>query len=96
MSKLLFNLLCCAGLLAPAMSQEQAAPQVPTDTTVEQADSEEAPAGDPADQEDAADEEESLEDDADLDVQTYEENDDIFVPTEEIPSDEPIPFPSDI
>ena len=96
MSRLLFILLCCVGLLAPALSQEQEAPQEPTDTTVEQADSEEAPAGDSANQEDAADEEESSEDDADLDLQTYEENDDIFVPTEEIPSDEPIPFPSDI
>ena len=96
MSKLLFILLCCVGLLAPALGQEQEAPQESTDTTVEQADSEEAPAGDSAGQEDAADEEESSEDDADLDLQTYEENDDIFVPTEEIPSDEPIPFPSDI
>lgn len=35
-------------------------------------------------------------DDADLDQQTYEEDDDVFVPTEEIPADEPIPFPTDI
>lgn len=35
-------------------------------------------------------------DDADLDLQTYEEDDDDFVPTEEIPADEPIPFPSNI
>ena len=34
--------------------------------------------------------------DADLDEQTYEEDDDDFVPTEEIPADEPIPFPTDI
>ena len=33
-------------------------------------------------------------DDSDLDEQTYEEDDDDFVPTEEIPADEPIPFPS--
>jgi hypothetical protein len=96
MSKLFFILLCCVGLLAPALSQEQPVPQEPTDTTVEQADSEEVPVGDTANQEDAADEEEASEDDADLDLQTYDENDDIFVPTEEIPSDEPIPFPSDI
>ena len=69
MSKFIFILLCCVGLLAPALSQEQEAPQEPTDTTVAQADSEEAPAGDSADQEDAADEEESSEDDADLDLQ---------------------------
>jgi hypothetical protein len=35
-------------------------------------------------------------DDWELDDQTYEGDDDIFVPTEEIPADEPIPFPSDI
>ena len=32
----------------------------------------------------------------DLDLQTYEEDEDDFVPTEEIPADEPIPFPSNI
>jgi len=35
-------------------------------------------------------------DDSDLDVQTYEEDDDDFVPSEEIPADELIPFPSNI
>ena len=35
-------------------------------------------------------------DDSDLDEQTYEVDDDDFVPTEEIPADEPIPFPSNI
>ena len=35
-------------------------------------------------------------DDADLDQQTYEEDEDVFVPTEEIPADEPIPFPTNI
>jgi len=34
--------------------------------------------------------------DADLDEQTYEEDEDVFVPSEEIPSDEPIPFPTNI
>lgn len=34
--------------------------------------------------------------DVDLDEQTYEEDDDDFIPTEEIPADEPIPFPSNI
>ena len=42
-----------------------------------------------------ADDEEDV-DDADLDEQTYEEDDDDFIPTEEIPADEPIPFPSNI
>ena len=35
-------------------------------------------------------------DDSDLDIQTYEEDDDDFVPSEEIPADVPIPFPSNI
>ena len=35
-------------------------------------------------------------DDADLDEQTYEEDENDFVPSEEIPVDEPIPFPSNI
>jgi hypothetical protein len=35
-------------------------------------------------------------DDSDLDEQTYEEDEDDFVPTEEIPADVPIPFPSNI
>ena len=35
-------------------------------------------------------------DDSDLDEQVYEEDDDDFVPSEEIPADEPIPFPSNI
>lgn len=34
--------------------------------------------------------------DADLDLQTYEQDDDDFVPTEEVPADQAIPFPSDI
>ena len=48
----------------------------------------------PADAAAVTDEEEV--DDSDLDEQTYEEDDDDFVPTEEIPADEPIPFPSNI
>jgi len=35
-------------------------------------------------------------DDSDLDEQTYEEDEDDFIPTEEIPVDQPIPFPSNI
>lgn len=31
-----------------------------------------------------------------LDQQTYEKDDDVFVPTEEIPVDQSIPFPTDI
>ena len=35
-------------------------------------------------------------DDSDLDDQTYGEDDDDFVPTEEVPADESIPFPTNI
>ena len=44
--------------------------------------------------EDVDDEEDP--DDADLDEQIYEEDEDDFIPTEEIRADEPIPFPTDI
>jgi hypothetical protein len=44
----------------------------------------------------AAEDDGTAADDADLDQQTYEADDDVFVPSEEIPVDEPIPFPSDI
>ena len=59
----------------------------------------------PADESESAEDTEAAEqepvddeevDDADLDDQTYEEDDDDFVPTEEIPADEPIPFPTNI
>jgi len=96
MSKIFFSLFCCLCLLAPAFSQEQTAPDEPTDAVVDQAATEEAPAGDAEDEGQTADGDEASEDDSDLDRQTYEENDDVFVPSEEIPSDEPIPFPSDI
>lgn len=48
-----------------------------------------------AEESEASDDTEDL-DDADLDLQTYEQDDDDFVPTEEIPADQAIPFPSDI
>ncbi len=56
-----------------------------------------ADAAEPADAAEAEEAEETEElDDSDLDLQTYEQDDDDFVPTEEIPADEPIPFPTDI
>ena len=62
-------------------------------------DSEPAAAAEPAAEtlDEAADEavEEEV-DDSDLDDNTYQENEDDFIPTEEIPADEPIPFPSNI
>lgn len=51
-----------------------------------------------ADQSDEPEEPDEFDDfdDSDLDEQTYEEDDDDFVPTEEIPVDIPIPFPTNI
>jgi hypothetical protein len=49
-----------------------------------------------SDDEEATAEEDEEVDDSDLDEQTYENDDDGFIPTEEIPADEPIPFPSNI
>ncbi len=71
-------------LWLPAAAQQTAEPDTAPAAAVEE-DSD-------ADDEAAADEV----DDSDLDLQTYEEDEDDFVPTEEIPADEAIPFPTDI
>jgi hypothetical protein len=71
-------------------SQDQAGNDAPPAT--EDAPGGETPADDAGD--DAASGEEA--EDTDLDEQTYERDDDVFVPTEEIPVDEAIPFPTDI
>ena len=84
MSKHTISLLLLAFLVAPSWSQEDAPDE-------EQA---APPVAEEAVAEDVTAEEEV--DDADLDLQTYEEDDDDFVPSEEIPADEPIPFPSNI
>lgn len=68
-----------------AAGQEGAGEEENPDGT---ADAESDPAVDPALDPDVYDPE--------LDDQTYEGSDDVFVPSEEIPADEPIPFPSDI
>lgn len=85
MKQLTLILLC--GLLAAtfAVAQESTAPPAA-----------EATADEVAEAADAGDDEADEVDDADLDLQTYEEDDDDFVPTEEIPADEPIPFPTNI
>jgi hypothetical protein len=83
----LFYLILLLAVALPAVSQEEEAPdEAPGSTT----DSEAA-----IDETDAGEAEEEI-DDSDLDTQTYEEPEDVFIPTEEIPSDEPIPFPSNI
>ena len=86
MSKYLISLLVLAFLATPSWSQEDDA----AGETVEE--TEPADTVDPAE---TVTEDEGA-DDSDLDVQTYEEDEDDFVPTEEIPADEPIPFPSNI
>lgn len=86
MSKYLISLLVLAFLATPSWSQEDNA----AGETVEE--TEPADTVDPAE---TVTEDEGA-DDSDLDVQTYEEDEDDFVPTEEIPADEPIPFPSNI
>ncbi len=70
-----------------AIAQEQAAE--PGSGAVESA------AATPEQETTAEDAEEEV-DDSDLDEQTYEEDEDDFIPSEEIPADEPIPFPSNI
>ena len=83
---------------APLVAQEN-----PADELAEVA-AETAPAAVDAAVEDAEEEEDEsapaidLDDPAyaDLDEQTYDQDDDDFVPTEEIPADEAIPFPTDI
>ena len=84
MSKHLISLILLAFIAAPGWSQE-AAPE-PAATGADEAAAEEV--AEPAAPVDAEDD--------DLDLQTYEEDDDDFVPSEEIPADEPIPFPSNI
>jgi hypothetical protein len=82
-------MLLLALLAAPSWSQEE----VPGDTAAAPPATEQsAETADP----DAVPAVEEVVDDDDLDLQTYEEDDDDFVPTEEIPADEPIPFPSNI
>ena len=83
-----------ACILAMLLTLSAAAQEDATDEKAEpeSADVEQA-AADESEQDE--DEEDEL-DDSDLDIQTYEEDDDDFVPTEEVPADEPIPFPTNI
>ena len=87
MSKYLIMLSLLAFLTSPAWTQDEEA-AVPAQS--EETDVGKAPSGEQM----AATEDEI--DDSDLDERTYDEDDDDFVPTEEIPADEPIPFPSNI
>jgi len=77
-----YPIIALAVLLSarPAVAQEEATQE---------------PAVEEAVTEEVVDEEEEF-DETGLDDQTYEEDDDDFVPTLEIPADTPIPFPSNI
>lgn len=86
----------------PAWSQDQADEPAPVEDSAEDAPGE-GP-GEPASGESASGEAESdeggpvvgLDEIPELDRQTHEKDDDDFVPTEEIPVDQSIPFPTDI
>ena len=95
MPKYLINLLLVCLLAFPAWAQEEDVAGETVDTGSGETVSQE-PTADTDDAGEIADADDGLEDDSDLDEQTYEEDDDDFVPTEEIPADEPIPFPSNI
>lgn len=93
--KSIVALLLAFSLALPAWAQEASSSGQPADTGQEETgDSTLADTAVDEDADESADEEPI--DDSDLDEQTYEEDDDDFVPTEEIPADEPIPFPSNI
>ncbi len=86
MPKSLIILLLTLFLSGPAWPQEDAFGNLSGE-----------PEASEAEQTDDADEiDDSDLDDSDLDEQTYEEDEDDFVPSEEIPADQPIPFPSNI
>jgi hypothetical protein len=99
-SLLILMLLMLAG--APALGQDaEPAGEVDDAAAATSRDDADAPGADEAaDGSEAAEDGPAIDLDdpefADLDQQTYEEDDDDFVPTEEIPADEAIPFPSDI
>ena len=86
MPKYLITLIIATFLACNAAAQDEA----PMDITPE-----EEPAPNEVVEEEDAEEVEEIED-ADLDEQTYEEDDDDFVPTEEIPVDHPTQFPTNI
>ncbi len=83
MTRILFTLIISMLFALVALAQDEAPADSTTSTEVDEATT--------AEQTDAGEVE-----DADLDEQTYEQDEDDFIPTEEIPADEPIPFPTNI
>jgi len=92
MPKYLMSLTMLLFLAASAWPQDESPGDEPVAETEEAVEAVEVPGA--IEPEDVVAEEEV--DDADLDLQTYEEDEDDFVPSEEIPADVPIPFPSNI
>lgn len=92
----LFSVLLLILLAVASWSQEDDAAVEPVEVTTAP-DTENAATETPVLDDDSIDQvdDEAIYD-GDLDQQVYEEDDDDFVPTEEIPADEPIPFPSNI
>jgi len=95
MPKSLKSLLLALFLAGPAWPQENQVGDVSGEPVPEV-----AAVGAAVDEPEATDAEQTGEpdeiDDSDLDEQTYEEDKYDFVPSEEIPVDQPIPFPSNI
>lgn len=96
---LIAALMLCWPLLAqeqggeePPEAAGEVAGEIPESGDGEAADGDD---GDATGDDGAADDDEVF-DDSDLDEQVYEEDDDDFIPSEEIPVDEAIPFPTNI
>ena len=87
-------ILPMALLLGTTASSQDRADAPPAAGEQEQQEQQEQQPG--AEDEGSADDGEPVFDDSVLDDQTYEGDDDVFIPSEEVPVDEPIPFPSDI
>lgn len=105
--RILFRILAGMLLAVPAWSQETVDAQSPTenpdvvavDEFAEIDDTDDTDDTDEADEADGAEEIEAVEenfDEAGLDEQGFDDKDDDFRPTEEIPTDQSIPFPTDI
>jgi hypothetical protein len=95
----LFGLLMLLTLVSFALAQDSTAPPADDAAVAQGAAAEGAEStasAEAAAAEAAASDPDFINDDPTLDEQTYEEDEDVFVPTEEIPSDEPIPFPTNI
>ena len=90
---ILIFLLLALGAGLPSRAQESPADEGEPETAAAAQDEATASEDDEAEESEIDLDDPAL---ADLDIQTYEEDDDDFVPTEEIPADEAIPFPTDI